>query len=99
MRARNEVGARRSAIEISDRQWEAIQAGAVFDNKLSQILLYTDQDKFKQRALPRQTTTLSDAKIAKIKAMNASGYTNDQMAKALGVSPSTIVKYIKGGQD
>lgn len=99
VRARNEVGARRSAIEISDRQWEAIQAGAVFDNKLSQILLYTDQDKFKQRALPRQTTTLSDAKIAKIKAMNASGYTNDQMAKALGVSPSTIVKYIKGGQD
>lgn len=98
-RARHEVGAHRSNIEISDREWEAIQAGAVSDNKLSQILLYTDQDKFKQRALPRQTTTLSAAKIAKIKAMNASGYTNDQMAKALGVSPSTIVQYIKGGQE
>ena len=96
-RARIEVGAKRNKIEINDKEWEAIQAGAISDNKLSQILLYTDQDKFKQRALPRQTTTLSNAKIAKIRAMNASGYTNDQMAKALGVSASTIVKYLKGG--
>lgn len=97
-KARNEVGAKRTKIEINDREWEAIQAGAISDSKLSQILLYTDQDKFKQRALPRQTSTLSSAKVAKIKAMNASGYTNEQMAKALGVSPSTIVKYIKEGE-
>lgn len=96
VKARVEVGAKRSNIVINDREWEAIQAGAISDSKLSQILLYTDQDKFKQRALPRQTTTLSSAKIAKIKAMQASGYTNEQMAKALGVSPSTIAKQLKG---
>lgn len=94
-KARQEVGAKRTNIVINDKEWEAIQAGAISDSKLSQILLYTDQDKFKQRALPRQTSTLSNAKIAKIKAMNASGYTNEQMAKALGVSPSTIIKYLK----
>ena len=96
-RARLEVGAKRNNIEISDREWEAIQAGAISDSMLTQILLYTDQDKFKERALPRQMTTLSDAKTAKIKAMNASGYSIEQMAKAVGVSPSTISKYIKGG--
>lgn len=96
-KARLEVGAKRTNIEISDREWEAIQAGAISDSMLTQILLYTDQDKFKERALPRQTTTLSDAKAAKIKAMNASGYSIEQMAKAVGVSPSTISKYIKGG--
>lgn len=94
-KARNEVGARRTNIEISDREWEAIQAGAITDNKLAQILLYTDQDKFKQRALPRQTATLSIAKINKLKAMNASGYTNEQMAKALGVSTTTVSKYLR----
>lgn len=98
-RARIEVGAHRTAIDISDREWEAIQAGAISDSKLSQILLYTDQDKFKQRALPKQTTTLSNAKIAKMKAMKASGYTNDQMAEALGVSKSTVIRYLKGGGD
>lgn len=96
-RARIEVGAKRTNIEISDREWEAIQAGAISDSMLTQILLYTDQDKFKERALPRQTTALSDAKTAKIRAMNASGYSIEQMAKAVGVSPSTISKYIKGG--
>lgn len=96
-RARLEVGAKRTNITISDREWEAIQAGAISDSMLTQILLYTDQDKFKERALPRQTTTLSDAKTAKIRAMNASGYSIEQMAKAVGVSPSTISKYIKGG--
>ena len=96
-KARIEVGAKRTNIEISDREWEAIQAGAISDSMLTQILLYTDQDKFKERALPRQTTALSDAKTAKIRAMNASGYSIEQMAKAVGVSPSTISKYIKGG--
>ncbi|MCD8373258.1 MAG: helix-turn-helix domain-containing protein [Clostridia bacterium] len=95
-RARQEVGAKRTTISISDREWEAIQAGAITDSKLTQILRFADQDQFKQRALPRQTTTLSTAKIAKIRAMNASGYTLEQMARSVGVSTSTIRKYING---
>lgn len=96
-KARLEVGAKRTKIDISDREWEAIQAGAITDSKLAQILRFADQDKFKERALPRQTTTLSGAKIAKIKSMNDSGYTLEQMARAVGVSASTIAKYINGG--
>lgn len=93
-RARREVGAERATIDISDREWEAIQAGAITDSKLSQILRFADQDKFKQRALPRQMTTLSSAKQAKLRAMSASGYTLEQMARAVGVSASTVKKYL-----
>lgn len=94
-RARLEVGAERRTIEISDREWEAIQAGAITDSKLSQILRFADQDKFKQRALPHSTSTLSPAKQAKIRAMNQSGYTLEQMARAVGISASAVSKYLK----
>ena len=41
------------SIDITDRQWEAIQAGAISENKLKQILANTDVDKLRQRATPR----------------------------------------------
>ncbi len=93
--ARNAVGAKRSPVSISDREWEAIQAGAISENKLMQILNNTDIDTIRQRATPRTTTKLSAAKVSKISAMNASGYTIAEIAEALGVSTSTISKYLK----
>lgn len=92
--ARVQVGAKSTKIEISDRQWEAIQAGAISDTKLSQILNHTDLDKLKERATPRNSSSLSDAKVAKLKAMSASGYSNAEIAEALGVSPSTVHNYL-----
>ncbi len=83
-------------IEITDREWEAIQAGAISEHKLKQILDNTDVDSLRQRATPRSTTTLSQGKINKIKAMNASSYTIEQIASSIGVSPSTVSKYLKG---
>lgn len=94
-RARAKVGAKRTTIKISDREWEAIQAGAISENKLIQILNNTDTDDLKQRATPRSSTTLSAAKIQKISSMNSSGYTTAEIAKALGVSSSTVSKYLK----
>jgi biotin operon repressor len=94
-KARIKVGAKRRPIEITDREWEAIQKGAITDNKLAQILTHTDADKLKERATPRQKTTLSEAKVGKLKAMKNSGYTNEQIAKSLGVSTSTVVKHLK----
>lgn len=94
--ARNRVGAKRHAIDITDDDWKAIQAGAITDNKLKDILKYTDTDKIKQLATPRSNGTLSEAKIARIKAMSASGYTNDEIAQAVGISASTVLKYKKG---
>lgn len=93
---RNYVGAKRQPIVITDREWEAIQAGAISENTLSKILNNTDTDNLRQKATPRAASTLSTAKINKIKAMNNSNYSLSEIAKALGVSTSTVSNYLKG---
>ncbi|MFI3115546.1 MAG: hypothetical protein R3Y12_05350 [Clostridia bacterium] len=92
--ARIAVGAKRTTIKVTDNEWEAIQAGAISENKLIQIINNVDIDNLRQRATPRITTTLSDAKINKITSMNNSGYSLSEIATALGVSTSTISKYL-----
>ena len=95
-RARNTVGAKRVPVTISDREWEAIQAGAISENKLTQILNNVDIDDLRQRATPRATTSLSPAKINKISSMAASGYSTKEIADNLGVSTTTVSNYLKG---
>lgn len=94
--ARASVGAKRTPVEITDREWEAIQAGAISENKLMQILNNTNIDALRQRATPRSTTSLSNAKINRISALRASGYSTSEIAAALGVSSSTVSKYLNG---
>lgn len=93
--ARTTVGASRETISISDREWEAIQAGAISKNRLTQIINNVDIDTLRQRATPRSTTVLSTAKVNKIASMSASGYSTAEIAEALGVSTSTVNKYLK----
>lgn len=90
------VSRRKRNIEITDREWEAIQAGAISKSTLKKILDNTDVDALRQRAMPKTTTTLSTAKINKINAMKASGKTISEIAAATGVSTSTVSKYLKG---
>lgn len=96
--ARAAVGAsgKDTRINVTDKEWEAIQAGAISDTKLSNILRYSDPDVIRERAMPRTTTQLSTAKQNKIATMNASGYTIAQIAEQLGVSTSTVSKYLNG---
>ena len=95
--SRNSVGAERVLIKISDKEWEAIQAGAISENKLLKILNNTDIDEVRERAMPKTTTQLSSAKINKMTIMKDSGYTTAEIANSLGVSTSTVSKYLKGG--
>lgn len=92
--ARAAVGAKRETIKITDREWEAIQAGAISENKLTQIIDNVDIDSLRQRATPRAITSLSQAKQNKITSMNASGYSTSEIAEALGVSTSTVSDYL-----
>ncbi|MCM1363408.1 MAG: helix-turn-helix domain-containing protein [Ruminococcus sp.] len=92
--ARLAVGAKRVSIKLTDREWEAIQAGAISENKLKDIINNVDLDELRQRATPRATTKLSQAKINKISTMRISGYTTSEIAAALGVSSSTVTKYL-----
>ena len=96
---RDEVGAvarKNRNIEISDRQWEAIQAGAVSESILKRVLNNTDTDRLRELATPRSTSSLSNAKVSRIKALSASNYTVGEIAKKLGVSTSVVSKYLKG---
>ena len=84
------------SIKVTDREWEAIQAGAISESVLMKILANTDSDSLRQKATPKATNTISTAQANRIKAMRESNYTIDEIARALGVSTSTITKYSKG---
>ena len=95
---REEVGSvsrRDRNININDREWEAIQKGAITETILKRILNNADPDVLRQKAMPKRTSAMSDAQIARAKAMSAS-YTIQQIADKLGVSTSTVSKYLKG---
>lgn len=95
--SRNAVGARgkKYRFYITDKEWEAIQAGAISDHKLSELLNAADQDRIKELAYPKQNTrALSTAQINKIKAMSAT-HTQSEIADALGISVSTVSNAMK----
>lgn len=81
------------SITITDKEWEAIQAGAVTENVLSKILSNADVDELRQRATPRKDNSISENMQARIKAYKLSNYTNDEIARKLGISTSTVTKY------
>lgn len=88
--ARFRTGAHKDRIVLTDKQWEAIQAGSISTNKLKQILLNADSDRVKELATPRSKEGISTIKEARAKAMLQSGATPAEVADALGVSVSTI---------
>lgn len=94
--ARIQMGAERIKVPLDEKRWEAIQAGAISESQLLKILNNADIDEVRQYATPRTTSTLSQAKINKIEAMQASGnYSIAEIAQAVGVSSSTVSKYLK----
>ena len=98
---RQEVGSvsrRDRSITITDREWEAIQAGAISDSKLRRILNNADVDDLRQRATPRTSTQLSTSQVNRIKALSSSNYSLSEIARKLGVSTSTVSKYLKGAK-
>ena len=91
---RMKVGAKKEPVKITEQEWEAIQAGAISPSKLKTIINNADLDTLRQMAMPRSTKQLSQSKINHIATLKASGYTNAQIAQKLGVSTSTVSKYL-----
>lgn len=92
--ARVRTGASKTRINITDKEWEAIQAGAISSSKLSSILNNANLDDVKKLATPRSNGTISDAKLALIKSMSNSGYSIAEIADRVGISTSTVSKYM-----
>ena len=96
---RNEVGSvsrKDRGIMITDKEWEAIQAGAISENKLKKILDNSDPDSLRERAMPKATNALNTAQINRIKRMSDSNFTLSQIAEKMNLSPATVSKYLKG---
>lgn len=83
------------SINITDKEWEAIQAGAISESKLIKILNNTDIDVLREKATPKTRNTVSQAQVNRIKALSASNYTLADIAKKLGLSTSTVANYLK----
>lgn len=90
------ISRRNRAIVIEDKEWEAIQAGAISENKLKTILKYTDADSLRERAMPKNNKGLGQAQINRIKAMANSNFTLQQIADKMNISTSLVSKYLKG---
>lgn len=95
--ARARVGAKRAVISITDREWRAIQAGAISPSALKKILLNTDLDALRKRAMPRTSSSgLSPARTSRARQMLALGNTRADVADALGVSIYTLDQALEG---
>lgn len=101
--ARNAVGADKTAasVKITDSEWNAILSGACSSNLLNDIFNNTDLDRLKQLATPKENKGLSASQIARIHAYSNikdangnSAYTIQEIADSLGISPTTVEKYI-----
>lgn len=96
--ARNALGIKRkdTLIDVTDREWDAIQAKAISPNKLSRIINNMDSERLRQLATPRQTRTITPTMESLAKSMARSGYTNQQIADRLGISTGSVYNAISG---
>lgn len=92
--ARRLVGANRVKVTLSDRQWEAIQAGAISKSRLRDIAKYVDGDRLRELAIPKSQHGMTDAMIARAKTLYSQGRSFNDIAEILDVSATTISKVV-----
>lgn len=93
--ARARIGAKKPTFNITPREWEAIQSRAVSKSLLRKILNNADTDQVRRYAMPKTQKLMSSAKIARARSMFNQGRTNDEVAEALGVSVSTLLRALE----
>lgn len=92
--ARLNYGAKKPAIDITDKEWKAIQSNAISPTKQEEIFRNTDLDELKKRAMPRRTTTVDSSLASRMRSLRNAGYSLDEIASRCGVSASTVSKTI-----
>lgn len=90
VQARQRTGAKKTRITPTQKEWAAIQANAISANQLRQILANADMDEIKKLATPRTNLVMTPAKQRRAEAMLNAGYTQAEVAGALGVPTSTL---------
>jgi orotate phosphoribosyltransferase-like protein len=92
--ARQIVGAERYRVHISEKEWEAIQAGAVSKTTQKELFRFTDNDRLRELAMPKTPKKLSKTFLNAAQSMLDRGYMLEEVAQRFDVSPSTLSKLL-----
>jgi len=83
---------KRYRIELTDREWEAIQAGAISDTQFQRVIRYSDSNELKKRALPRENSGMNASAKSRARMLLNNGLAPSTVANELGVSLDTLRK-------
>ena len=83
---------KRYQVDLTDREWEAIQAGAISDTKCKEVIRYSDKEKLKKRATPRSDSGMNASAKARARLLLNNGVAPSTVANELGVSLDTLRK-------
>jgi hypothetical protein len=100
--ARIQVGAAKQRIGSTNvpflqREWDAIQAGAVSSTTLREILSNSNMERVQELATPKYRSSLTPGQLALAKTMANSGRGLAEIAEALGIPRSTIADNLAAG--
>lgn len=93
--ARANMGARKEEVDITPSEWAAIQAGAIASTSLKTLLKNASSKQVLAYAAPREQASLQGPSLTRAASMLKSGYTQSEIAEALGVSVTTIQNFLK----
>ena len=94
VKARAQVGISKYSIDVSPREWEAIQAGAISNSKLVRIFANTNDEELKKLATPKKKAGLSTAQVSRAKRLLKAGWPQSEVAENLGISVATLKNYV-----
>jgi DNA-binding CsgD family transcriptional regulator/transposase len=96
-RARTGADKKKRTVEITPQEWDAIQAGAISNHMLEEILTNTDLEQLRQYATPHRKVLMTTTNQEKARQLIALGYSRAEIATRLGVSVTTLNTALKGG--
>lgn len=94
-KAREDVGAKKERIRLTPERVKVINSGAISSSRLEQILANCDSRSIKEAFTPRSQSVMTAGKISLCNNLSHLGYTASEIADRLGVSVSTVNRYLK----
>lgn len=88
--ARAITGASRKAVDITDEEWDAIQANAISATMLKDLTKHMNDDQLKALATPREKKTITPSSKSRIVTLLNNNYTVAEIANMYGLSSSTV---------
>ena len=88
---------KRKQFNVTEKEWEAIQAGALRKSLVREIINRADADRIKELSTPKTSKlpVLTKSNLAHARAMLNAGFTQAQVADNFNISPSTLSRLLK----